>query len=297
MSLRDHAIMIEQRFRPFRDYARKLNSYVTMNPRLKVEELMAESERFKIFHSEEQLLRIILHMNAEAGESSGASCFRGIVRLRWNIDRFSWGGDISNNERTQARAIKLRHGQYRATLRRLEQWVFNQQGEIHDISAACVAFKRSEENEECIGSWPSLVLTYCLLRYTMEGRYFYSAPNFYTATIISLPSPLEIWCFYTRLLRVALHAYLLGLFGIIHAIVLNHSNWPVQKLFEGRGFPASVLVPILNGRLRERQRGIILFPKIDGMPLWPFVRSDRPMEDVREPDGSECTVLSKYKVN
>ncbi|MBV6325549.1 TniQ family protein [Duganella violaceipulchra] len=292
--LRDHATVIEQRFQPFRDYALRLSSHGTMTSSIKDRDLIERAERFSVFHSQEQLLRIIYHMHAQASEAR-ASTFRGIVKLQWKIDRFSWGRDLTNDERTRSQAMKLRQREYQATLRRLEAWVFNHPDEIHEISAACIRFRNSEGNEESIGSWPRLVLTYCLLRYTLEGRAFYSAINLHDATIITMPPPLERWYFGARLLRVVLHAYLLGLFGVIHAIALKYSDWPIQKLFEGTGFPASVLTPILGGRVMKMEKGAIFFPKVDGMPLWPFVRRDRPMQEIGEPDGSECTVLSKWR--
>jgi len=88
-----------------------------------------------------------------------------------------------------------------------------------------------------------------------------------------------------RIIRLGARAYLLGLFATIHATLLRNRDLTVQALFDGTGFPVERFVFVDGAeRALRGEEGTVVFPSIQGMPLWPFVRQGKQLCDIAPPD-------------
>ena len=214
------------------------------------------------------------------------------------VELFAFGGKktvtrcgiVPNIECNRRDAVSRRQGTYRSCLRRLARWIYGHTPSYDEEKAASARFF-TDENETKVGSWQPSLLSYLLLRYTLEGHSFDVGAPFQQGTLTSPIHALDPWTVKNYLQRIPLYVFILGLFAVIHEVVLHHGDWFVQDFFEGTGFPAEHLLPIYS----IRDGGDAFFPAIDGMPLWPFVRNGRPLVEVPGPDGTERNVFANIR--
>lgn len=292
--LRQHKTLIDARFRPYDNYARDIVAALDLHRDTSKQFATMTSNRLRPWCNADLIRRIGMHIRIWMGERKGAAQYRGIMHLSWVIRLQSLDMDQAKPEELRRLAINRRHGIYRASLRRLEHWVFGHHNYQSAKKSALARFFDDEDDGGKVGSWPPLVLAYLMLRHTMEGQGFSIAERSGEIKLSHFVAILDLWRIDVRLERIALHAYVLGLFAVIHELLLRHRDWPVQELFAGTGFPAEHFVPIyiLNRFGTFNRDGAVFFPAIDGMPLWPFVRMGRQLMEVPDPDGSERSVLS-----
>ena len=292
--LRQHKTLIEARFRPYDNYAREITAALDLHTGTWKQFANMTSNRLRPWCDPDLIRRIGMHIRIWMAGRKGAAQYRGIMHLSWVMRLHSLDLDHGKREEMRRLAISRRHGVYRASLRRLEHWVFGCHNYQGAKESACARFFDDEDDGDKVGSWPPLVLAYLILRHTMEGKGFSIAEQLGEIKLSHFLATLESWRIDIRIERIALHAYVLGLFAIIHEILLRHRDWRVQELFAGTGFPAEHFVPIyiLNYLNILNRDGAVFFPSIDGMPLWPFVRTGRELIEVPDPDGSERSVLA-----
>lgn len=284
---REQTMQIRERLAPYETFARSVivhadlifstwNAFETM-----------QCHHLHPWCNADSVRRIAVHVSLRDEGKSGAAEYRNLISLRWSVrlHNYAWIG----RERADEWRLALPGMQrpYRATLRRLERWIFGGSNPLVLVAKAIAGFSNDTPNR--VEDWAPTVLSYILMRYILEGGTFPGKELLANATIPRFPARMDNALYNGRIIRLSMRAYLLGLYSIIHAVVKCNGKRSVQELFDGAGFPVERFVPI-----RSRSQGVpasggqLICPYVEGMPLWPFVRQGKPLLKVSSPAADEC---------
>lgn len=289
LKFREQSDQIRSRLGPYDEFASRLIAQrgIVLNTWGTLEALRCD--RLRPWCNGDQVRRIALYMRCYSSRRTAAARFRGIVSLHWNI-RAEVSSVTFPTPRDKPNMLARLLPTYRATLRRLGRWVFS---ETASEKQACARFRK--KGDELVGAWQPKELTYMIFRHVLEGAGFDCAPAG-RETMSHFPVQLQYCVLFLRIIRLGARAYFLGLFATIHAILLRHRDWTVQSLFDGSGFPVERFV-LVDGaeRALKGEEGTAIFPEIEGMPLWPFVRHDKPAYEVAPPDEISTNLLTQSR--
>lgn len=287
--LQEQSLYIEAAMRPYARFSQALMKQVGLVfGTWRAFEAM-QCERLRPWCHADLARRTAAYIACFAGKQPRIARYRGFLCLRWRA-RAHWREDIFYSRyENEVRAIAGMQASYRATLRLLERWIFA--GTLNAIDGARRRFFEADHDE--ISKWQPLVLTYVLLRFVVEGQGFAMREALTQPVVSRFLRQMEYCVRNGHVMRLGVRAYLLGMFAVIHAIVLRHQNCCVQELFDGTGFPIECILPVYAvEQAMPAQEGAIILPYVEGMPLWPFVRHTKPIYTVPTPIDT-CNLFAK----
>jgi hypothetical protein len=298
LALRAHAALIEERLRPIEQYAAQVLEHVSLVRETRNAFESMQCDRLRHWCCPDVVRRVGVHIRQEMGTRSGAAAYDGLVHLAWERKLSKWLNVFPDTRDARAAAMKSMQAVYRVCLRKLERWLFGDNDRFAGVAAACSRFSDPLDDGGLISDWQSSELAYVVLRHALEGNQFTSSAMQWCPRLSHFIVQLDPWLREFRMIRAALVAYIWGLYSIIHSLVCDHQHWQVQDLFEGTGFAAERFVPIYRPKHAPPYlsgSGATLFPLIDGMPLWPFVRPNKPLVEIEAPQGGEQNILPVAK--
>jgi hypothetical protein len=158
---------------------------------------------------------------------------------------------------------------YLATLRRIQQWLFDG-GSLEAAERRMYSTFYRQEKVGYVGDWNRLELSYILFRLSMEVRDV--RPCYKSVQIIlrGWQRSLDQWTYHGALPRIAYRAWLLAAFAIIHAYISQHANSTIEEVLMVPGFPDSLIPTMSSSGNPTTTIGGVYFPSLQGMPMYPF---------------------------
>jgi hypothetical protein len=159
---------------------------------------------------------------------------------------------------------------YAATRRRLARWVFSGRPAEREDRRLCALLEISGDSR-CVGDWNQLELTYLIFRISMEKGDLRPVQNGGPPIVRTTLLDPQLRGQYGQISLITYRAWLLGAFAIIHAYLRIRGHMTIDEAMMVPNFPQT-LVPTHTDRnpISSGVDGIVYFPHIDGMPLWPF---------------------------
>jgi hypothetical protein len=197
----------------------------------------------------------------------------GMTFIKWwvrdNEHRWTgWEGTISDR-RLKSRVSSLCLI-YAATRRRLARWVFAGKPAEREDRRLCALLEVSGDSR-CVGDWNQLELTYLIFRICMEKGDLKPVQKGGPLLVRTTLLDPQLQGQYGQISLITYRAWLLAAFAIIHAYLGMRGHMTIDEAMMVPNFPQTLvpthtdLDPISSG-----VDGIVYFPHIDGMPLWPF---------------------------
>jgi hypothetical protein len=225
LQLREQSDLIRSRMAPYEQIANRTieGSSIVFRTWAALETM--QSERLRPWCNAEHMRRVALYLRCHSNERAGVAHYRGVICLHWYFDLFTLAFACSDIHSNSPRALVHVQGTYRATARRLERWIFGSKG-----GALSARNRFREHPDELVGDWPVSELAFLMFRYVLEGHGGECTPAG-EGRMQNFPLQMEYCYLDGRIFRLAARAYLLGLFATIHAILLQHRDWPIQAFF------------------------------------------------------------------
>lgn len=203
----------------------------------------------------------------------GVTDVLGITFIKWRVrenEHPHLGFERSiTDKRAKARVANL-FLVYAATRRRLARWVFAGRPVDREDYRLCTLLDVSGDTR-CVGDWDQLELTYLIFRICIERGGLRPIQNGGpTIARTTLHDP-KLRGQDGQISLITYRAWLLSAFAIIHAYLGTRGHMTIDEVMMVPNFPQTLipthteLNPISSG-----VDGIVYFPHIDGMPLWPF---------------------------
>ena len=219
------------------------------------------------------LKRALKHIVCVEQARKGVVELLGVTFIRWRLILNS--GTPVLRRRNWAQQTERLLPVYAATRRVLENWLFPGDSQGDAISGICERFVIDRDGGSTL-DWDPRELAYILFRLIHEGYGFGSSHEsavLKSAQLRPTPALLPHWESSSQIPRVAYRAWLLAAYATLYALIRKSLGKSVGQILQLPQLPAAITPSFLaleNGG--STVTGGVFFPKIDGMPLYPFVQ-------------------------